>query len=151
MYYTAETYILITLYDGVYFHYKGEIDMNYKSNMNNNEVRLILGNGKIIITPVTPNTIMFKQLKHYAKVYQVGESIVNVNTIQGIDNQFALVFDNISEIEELKRLLSGAYENNVFKFKHLVFDFSNYNRKSVDCIIDQLNWIERFMPQIKAI
>ena len=41
----------------------------------------------------------------------------------------------------------NAYENNIFIFRDLEFDFSNYSRKSVDCIVDQLNWIEKFIPR----
>jgi hypothetical protein len=47
----------------------------------------------------------------------------------------------------MKKLLVDAYEHNIFEYKNIIFDFSNYNRKSVDCILDQLNWVEHFITK----
>jgi hypothetical protein len=55
------------------------------------------------------------------------------------------------EVQELKQLLKNSYENNVFVFKDVKFDLTNYQRKSVDCIIDQLTWIEQFLPRTQIV
>jgi hypothetical protein len=41
-------------------------------------------------------------------------------------------------------LVKNAYAIGKFKFQNVEFDFSNYNRASVDTLLDQINWIEKF-------
>lgn len=109
--------------------------------------KLIMGKGNYIVTP-TINALIFKQLQVSA---QVGEEI-NLKEYQpNVINVFVINFQNHLEIQEFKNLLVNAYQEKVFKFKDLEFDFSDYTRKSIDCIIDQLNWIETFIPKSKII
>ena len=104
-----------------------------------------MGEGKYLVT-ATINTLTFKQLQ---SPLLLGEEIdLKYNNIT---NLFVVQFQNYSEIQELKKLLLNAYENNIFVFRGLEFDFSNYNRKSVECIIDQLNWIEKFIPRSQVV
>lgn len=102
------------------------------------------GNGDIIVT-TTINALIIKQID---RQLDVGEIIGNNSTHpHGIKNQFTLPINNYEELMQFKKLLVNAYQDRVFEYKHLTLDFSNYNRKSVDCILDQVNWLEKFIPK----
>jgi ABC-type transporter MlaC component len=42
----------------------------------------------------------------------------------------------MEEINEFKKLLGNSYEQKMFVYKNITFDFTNYERKSVDHIMD---------------
>ena len=106
-----------------------------------------MGKGNYIVT-ATINTLIFKQIQ---TPLQVGEEINLKEYQSNITNAFTINFQSHLEIQELKNLLVNAYQEKIFKFKDLEFDFSDYTRKSIDCIIDQLNWIEVFIPKSQIV
>ena len=67
----------------------------------------------------------------------VGQSVeLQDKCIGKIVRQHILSIGTYNELQEFKKLLIDAYDNKVFTFKHLQFDMTNFNRKSVDCLLD---------------
>lgn len=106
-------------------------------------MQLKIGNGNFTVS-ATINALIFKEID---TSYDVGTELEVKNYSQTILDSYTLYFQSYQEVQELKRLLTDAYQTRMFTFKYLDFDFTNYSRKSVDCIVDQLNWIEKFLPR----
>jgi hypothetical protein len=115
--------------------------------MYNNEtkIKLIIGDGTYIVTAAM-NALIFKQLDLQ---FDIGKDVSASNYSQEfrVIDIHTIPFISFLEIQELRKMLSSAYETPKFSFKGIQFDFSNYNRKSVDCILNQLTWIEHFIPR----
>lgn len=110
-------------------------------------MQIKLGDGNVIVTS-TINALIFKKIDNKLTV---GDMVDLKSQEIYVNDSFTLYFQSYLEVQELKKLLSGSYDNKQFSFKYVDFDLSNYQRKSVDCIIDQLNWIEKFMPKCQVI
>ena len=106
-----------------------------------------IGEGKFLVT-TTINGLIFKELSCPT---QLGEIVDMKKYQQNVIDSFTLYFQSYEEVQDLKKLLAKSYEDKIFSFKYLDFDLTNYSRKSVDCIIDQLNWIEKFIPKCQSI
>lgn len=112
---------------------------------NESQNKLILGTGNYLVT-ATINALIFKKIDKHLDLATIFDSADYSDRYNVVDI-ITIPFHNYSELVMLKKLLVDAYENNVFEYKNIIFDFSNYNRKSIDCILDQLNWIEHFIPK----
>ena len=110
-------------------------------------MQLRIGNGNFTVS-ATINALIFKELD---ATYTIGQDIDIKNSSDKILDSYTLYFQTYQEVQQLKQLLKDSYEHRVFSFKYLDFDLTNYSRKSVDCIIDQLNWIEKFLPRTQVI
>ena len=120
--------------------------MNYNNDTQN---RLILGTGNYLVS-ATINALIFKKIDKTIEIAEIFDN-VNYSDKYNIVDIITIPFHNYSEIQQMKKLLVDAYEHNIFEYKNITFDFSNYNRKSVDCILDQLNWIEHFITKAQVI
>ena len=114
-----------------------------------NKKILRFGVGNIVVT-ATINALLFKEIDAMKSVGDIIE-LKNYDDIILVKDATAIPFKYYSEIQEFKKLLTDAYETKTFEFKDVIFDFSNYMRKSIDCILDQLTWIEHFIPKSQAI
>lgn len=110
-------------------------------------MQVCIGYGNFTVS-ATINALIFKQLE---KSYNVGDELNMKEYSEKVIDSYTLYFQTYQEVQQLKQLLKDSYENRIFSFKYLDFDLSNYSRKSVDCIVDQLNWIEKFLPRTQVI
>lgn len=113
-------------------------------------MQITIGKGNFIITS-TVNGLIFKEISNINNTDDLGKKVNPKQYQNDIVNSITLYFQNYEEIQELRNLLSKSYDTKTFSFKYIDFDFTDYNRKCVDCIIDQLNWIEKFMPSSSLI
>jgi hypothetical protein len=108
------------------------------SSYENNKSTIMFGKNRYIVT-TTINTLTFKVLD-----YNNSDDINFVTGNQAktkypykIVDQYNIYLPTTEDTQELKRLLTNAYESRVFTFKDVIFDFSHlYERKCIDSIID---------------
>ena len=99
------------------------------------------GNGNLLVS-VTMNSMVIRQLD---AIKEIGNSQELRDIIPtGI---FQINLLNKKQIEQFRQLLKNTYLTPVFEFQNFKFDFTNYCRKSVDVMLDQLNWIDKFIPE----
>ena len=91
---------------------------------------LIFGNGNLLIT-TTPNSLIFRELNSKMEV----GSIQEFNKIAFKEVTQVNVRD-YKELKQLKEMVKNSYENPVFIFQNVKFDFTNYSRGSVDVLLD---------------
>jgi hypothetical protein len=107
------------------------------------------GKGQYIVT-TTINTLIFKKVE---PIVTTNTTIDNGTVSNGqlkqykVVNQFNVQLATIDDIHEIKKHLSNSYEQKVFEYKDIVFDFTLYDRKTIDHILDQISWIEKFIPK----
>ena len=66
-------------------------------------------------------------------------------------NQHIISFANLHETSEFKSLLTNVYDSKLIFYRGLKIDFTLYDRKIVDTLIDHINWIERFIPRVTQV
>lgn len=102
---------------------------------------LKFGNGNLLIT-TTPNSLIVRELLSNMPIGSIQEfNRVNFKDVTQINIR------NYEELNQLKEMVKNSYETPVFTFQDIRFDFTNYSRSSVDVLLDQLNWIERFLSK----
>lgn len=104
-----------------------------------NEVKF--GYGDILITQ-NMNSITIRKLNDENK-YNIGENIKISDA--NFSNAYNIYFREYSELMDFKQKINKAYEEHKFTFQNILFNFENYQRRSIDVILDKINWIERFM------
>lgn len=103
--------------------------------------QIALGKGNFLIT-TTPNSLIFRQLEN---PHIIGD-IMDFSTAK-FSQIIQINLRNYFELKEFKDLVKNSYQTNIFEFQNVKFDFTQYNRNSVDALLDQINWIERFIPK----
>lgn len=64
---------------------------------------------------------------HCTKLFESGE-------IEAIGEPIHIEFTDFKDFKELQKKLEDVYENKIFEFKGYIFDFTNYNKTSVEII-----------------
>lgn len=103
--------------------------------------QIILGKGNILIS-TTPNSLVFRQLKNS---YKIGD-VIDFSTAE-FSQVIQLNLRNYFELKEFKDLVKNSYQLKTFEFQNIKFDFTQYSRDSVDVLLDQINWVEKFIPK----
>ena len=103
--------------------------------------KIILGKGDFLIT-TTLNSLIFRQLKT-SKL--IGD-IVDFSQVE-FSQTIQINLRNYFELKQFKELVKNSYSLKTFEFQNVQFDFTNYNRDSIDVLLDQINWIEKFVPK----
>ena len=98
------------------------------------------GKGNLLIS-VNMNSLIIRQIDSI-KELGVSCELKDINSI----GMFQISFQTKKQLEQLRQLIKDTYEKPIFEFQGFKFDFTNYFRKSVDVMVDQLNWIEKFIP-----
>ena len=104
--------------------------------------QIVLGEGNFLIT-ATPNSLIFRQL--LLSSHSIGD------VVDFSKEQFSQIVQvnlrNYFELKEFKNLVKNAYFLKCFEFQGVKFDFTQYNRNSVDALLDQVDWIEKFISR----
>lgn len=103
--------------------------------------QIILGKGNILIS-TTPNSLIFRQLEDS---YSVGE-IIDFSKVK-FSQIIQVNLRNYFELKEFKDLVKNSYQLKTFEFQNIKFDFTQYNRDSVDALLDQISWVEKFISK----
>lgn len=101
-------------------------------------------------------TLIFRGFKPPIEVgTHISKEVIQENNIEWLTEMFYLDLRDIQEILTFENLLKQIIENGgenfiQFKFKDFTFDFSNYNKKSVEVILLQLAVVRNNLLQVIA-
>lgn len=99
-----------------------------------------LGYGDVTIF-TKPFSIEFMEMKY---VREPGTNLPNLIAIGKIRKTVVIKFNNLREVQHFIKLVKEIDETNFTSFEYYdyIFDFSNYNIKSIEAILKYLNLIE---------
>lgn len=78
--------------------------------------------------------MLFQEIKPPAEIGEALTEKLQSGQVEFTGNQHAILFRSYEECSEFKRLLESVHEAKRFEFCGLVFDFTNYNEKSVTVV-----------------
>lgn len=64
-----------------------------------------------------------------------------------IKDSIVISFKNNGELQNFKAKVKDCYVRPVFEFQENIFNFEKFERKSIDVLLDQLNWVEKFLSK----
>ena len=86
------------------------------------------------------NSITMRKLSN---TYNIGDN-VNLSDVK-FPNTYSIYFREYSELLDFKQKVNKVYDTHIFVFQNIKFNFENYQRRSIDVLLDKINWIEKFM------
>lgn len=108
--------------------------------------KIIFGDGTIAVgCNIIERYISFEYINQHQ---EIGTKI-NVNDELNTMNEIRLVL-NLKELIQFRNLLDNVENNKVFEFKGYVFDFSNFNQKSVNVVISYCKDLSHWMTMAYA-
>ena len=123
------------------------IDVNTKT--------IYLGDGDVLVGSYG-YTMYFQGFKPPIEVGTIiTDEVIEENNIEWLTDKFYIDFRDIQEIITFENLLKQVADNNgenfvQFKFKDLIFDFSNYNAKSINTILYHLDCVRDALLSVIA-
>lgn len=111
--------------------------------INTNTKTLYFGSGDVVVGSYG-YTMYFQGFKPPIEVGTlITDEVIEENNIEWLTDKFYIDFRDIQEIVTFENLLKQVADNNgknfvQFNFKGLIFDFSNYNEKSISTILCHL-------------
>ena len=104
-----------------------------------NENRIIFGSGDVLANCMCYGLRFIDS----SESYKIGTCITSEIKKDGNDEISVadIRITNFDDLNELKKLLESVKisDTNIFEYDNHIFDFSNFNVKSVDVVLDQLD------------
>jgi hypothetical protein len=92
---------------------------------------LKFGNGDLLVG-TTFNALIIRKLKLSKTIGQ----LLNPSLILDIEYTITIPLTSIADADTLKTLVKNSFNQPVFEFQDFIFNFENYDRKSVDALLD---------------
>jgi hypothetical protein len=92
---------------------------------------LKFGNGDLLVG-TTFNALIIRKLKLSKTIGQ----LLNPSLILDIEYTITIPLTSATDADTLKTLVKNSFNQPVFEFQDFIFNFENYDRKSVDALLD---------------
>ena len=96
--------------------------------------------------------ISFREFKPPIEVgTKITDKIIQENNLEYVSEPIIINFKTLEELYDFRKLLMEIDENHTcFKYSDCVFDFSNYNYKSVEVVLNSVKVVENGFIRLMA-
>lgn len=103
------------------------------------------GHGDIAVKSM----LNFLELQAFRPPQELGTYVIP-DRVEYLSEKFIIRFDSLDETSKLRQLLASAKENPVFDYAGYVFDFTNYDERSVNVVLKHLASLENMILMCMA-
>lgn len=102
------------------------------------------GYGNVQVQSSSLYYISFREFKPPIEIgTKITDKIIQENNLEYISEPITINFKNLEELYDFRKLLREIDENHTcFKYHDCTFDFSNYNYKSVEVVLNGIKVVE---------